>query len=217
MLAPTFRPGMLAEGISIAPVYDLAMQTLNLWPADRSWKVADIGGGRGDFARQLLSRFDAVTLVDCMTQSIDEAISCVGADLNLNWPLPDKSFDAVFSLEVIEHLENPRHFAREISRILRPGGYALITTPNQLSLASKACLLLRDQFSQFQDSCYPAHLTALVPQDVHRIFAEAGLMVERTIFTDSGKIPKTSFFWQMMPMMRGKWFSDNVGFLIRSH
>jgi 2-polyprenyl-3-methyl-5-hydroxy-6-metoxy-1,4-benzoquinol methylase len=67
-------------------------------------------------------------------------------NLNESLPYSDATFDAVVSLEVIEHLKNPRHFMREIERILKVSGRCLITTPNQISLASKLCLLLRDQF-----------------------------------------------------------------------
>ncbi|MHB8691901.1 MAG: class I SAM-dependent methyltransferase [Solirubrobacteraceae bacterium] len=44
---------------------------------------------------------------------------------------PDGSFDLIFSLSAIEHFGAPHQVAaaaREIGRVLRPGGYALITT-----------------------------------------------------------------------------------------
>jgi 2-polyprenyl-3-methyl-5-hydroxy-6-metoxy-1,4-benzoquinol methylase len=112
-------------------------------------------------------------------------------NLNESLPYSDATFDAVVSLEVIEHLKNPRHFMREIERILKVSGRCLITTPNQISLASKLCLLLRDQFQHFQDTCYPAHITALVPIDLQRIIVEAGLTVESLAYTDNGRIPGT--------------------------
>jgi SAM-dependent methyltransferase len=45
--------------------------------------------------------------------------------------LPDESFDAVFSLSSIEHFGSPAEIsqaAREIARVLRPGGYAFVVT-----------------------------------------------------------------------------------------
>ena len=45
-------------------------------------------------------------------------------------PGPTATFDAVFSIEGIEHLENRYLFLREAQRILRPGGVLVVTTPN---------------------------------------------------------------------------------------
>ncbi len=44
--------------------------------------------------------------------------------------LPDQSFDYVVSVEVIEHVEADDRFVSEISRVLKPGGIFLLTTPN---------------------------------------------------------------------------------------
>jgi SAM-dependent methyltransferase len=59
------------------------------------------------------------------------------ADLNAPFPWPDQSFDAAFSTEGIEHLENHFSFLREMCRILKPGGILVITTPNITALRSR--------------------------------------------------------------------------------
>jgi len=45
-------------------------------------------------------------------------------------PFADDTFDYVSSIEVIEHLSEPEQYLREIRRVLRPGGAAVITTPH---------------------------------------------------------------------------------------
>jgi SAM-dependent methyltransferase len=45
--------------------------------------------------------------------------------------IDDHSFDTVVSFQVIEHVRQDELFLREIYRILKPGGMALITTPNR--------------------------------------------------------------------------------------
>lgn len=44
--------------------------------------------------------------------------------------LPDNSFDTVVSFQVIEHIKKDELFLSEIHRILKPGGKAILSTPN---------------------------------------------------------------------------------------
>jgi SAM-dependent methyltransferase len=44
--------------------------------------------------------------------------------------LPDAAFDVVVSIEVLEHVEEDARFVSEVSRVLKPGGIFLMTTPN---------------------------------------------------------------------------------------
>lgn len=50
---------------------------------------------------------------------------------------PNESFDIVSSLECIEHVQNPTVLLAEIVRVLRPGGIAVISTPNKDITGSK--------------------------------------------------------------------------------
>jgi 2-polyprenyl-3-methyl-5-hydroxy-6-metoxy-1,4-benzoquinol methylase len=45
----------------------------------------------------------------------------------------DSSFDAIVSSDVIEHLQNPVDYLMEIKRILKPGGWAVISTPIRIT------------------------------------------------------------------------------------
>jgi ubiquinone/menaquinone biosynthesis C-methylase UbiE len=47
-------------------------------------------------------------------------------------PLEDASVDVVVTFETVEHIKNYKKFLSEIKRVLKPGGFAIISTPNDL-------------------------------------------------------------------------------------
>jgi 2-polyprenyl-3-methyl-5-hydroxy-6-metoxy-1,4-benzoquinol methylase len=207
------QPG---HGWSTMADYLAADRSVRSWKLPRDAEVIDVGGGAGNFTRIMLEHVDRATVLDCEERELGPRIRSVACDLNDRWPLESASADAIVTLEVIEHVENPRHFFREIARVLKPGGRMFLTTPNQLSLASRLCLMVKDQFQWFQDSCYPAHITALLPIDLHRIAREVGLAEGTVSYTDLGRIPFTHREWQNFTRaFRGKLFSDSVCFTCR--
>ena len=47
-------------------------------------------------------------------------------------PLPNETFETVLCFETLEHLADPETFVGELARVTKPGGVAVITTPNLL-------------------------------------------------------------------------------------
>jgi 2-polyprenyl-3-methyl-5-hydroxy-6-metoxy-1,4-benzoquinol methylase len=71
-------------------------------------------------------------------------------------PYGDASFDAVIFAEALEHLNfNPLPVAKELWRVLKPGGIAIVTTPNALRLGSRLRFLRgRNVFADLNDLCW---------------------------------------------------------------
>jgi len=220
---PSGRPApgkqiLMTGGTSSARIYQTVLSAFESSECPRGLAI-DVGCGRGDFSQLLKERFRQVIGID--THPFDGCWDAPGlsfqqADLNREAPacLLGEA-DACFAVEVIEHLENPRQFMRTLASLLKPGGWCFVSTPNQLSLSSKLCLVVRDCFRDFQDSCYPAHITALVAADLERICNEVGFVSPVVQYTNSGRLPGSAWYWQNILPLRGKWFSDNVVVMAR--
>lgn len=207
-------------GTSSAPVYRAFEQIL--LQHDLKGDILDFGAGTGHLTQKLqaLERFKSITAIDLMPRpvQIDESVKWLSWDLNHSINIPEQTFDIIVSAEVIEHLENPRMVAREWFRLLRPGGMLVFSTPNNESWRSLVALLLRGHFVAFSETCYPAHITALLRKDVERILNEAGFSMPSFVFTNVGNIPKfPQLQWQpfSVGLLKGLRYSDN--FLIITH
>jgi SAM-dependent methyltransferase len=56
-------------------------------------------------------------------------------------PFPDNYFDLIISRSVIEHLSDPARVFREFSRVLKPGGKVILSTPNKYDYISVIAML----------------------------------------------------------------------------
>lgn len=121
-----------------------------------SWVQGDlleVGCGEGRGIRQVLPGVKSYSAIDKIEAAIESLrkkfpeAALVAANLP---PLPyaDASFDSVISFQVIEHIENDVLFLKEIHRVLRPGGVALITTPNRLQSLSRNPWHVREYTAQ---------------------------------------------------------------------
>lgn len=180
--------------------------------------VMDFGAGSGEFAARLSAcgQFTHVSAADIADYSgcLSADVEWVYADLNEPLPIRGTLFDLIISVEVIEHLENPRRIAREWGRLLKPGGALIVTTPNVESWRSIISLIFRGHFVAFTGKSYPAHITALTRLDFSRLLTEAGFIDVRYFYSDYGVIPRvTSLSWQRLSggRLSGLRYSDNLG------
>lgn len=92
--------------------------------------VAEIGCGKGRFLKALK---DAVPDIRCAGVDLSPAmLGCLPPEIRgvpgllESVPLPDESFDVVFSVEAIEHSSNPASAVAEMVRLVKPGGWVVI-------------------------------------------------------------------------------------------
>jgi 2-polyprenyl-3-methyl-5-hydroxy-6-metoxy-1,4-benzoquinol methylase len=183
---------LVTGGTSLDAIYARVAKAL----ADRGCggTLLDVGCGHGSLWAWLQSRFTSYIGIDLIAYGrFPRGQRRVLADFQAaGIPLRSNCADAVVALEVIEHLENPRAFVRELTRLVRPGGWIAVTTPNQRSALSILTLIVRGRFAAFQDTDYPAHVTALLEVDLRRIASECGLEDVAVEFTSVGRMPLTA-------------------------
>lgn len=68
-------------------------------------------------------------IVQSMKERRSNIVNFVFGDMTKS-DLESESFDITVSVEVIEHVEEDEKFVSEISRVLKPGGVFILTTPN---------------------------------------------------------------------------------------
>lgn len=175
--------------------------------------LVDVGCGSGrlwPFVRAHFDRYVGVDVVRYDGFPAEGEFHALDLDRG-EAPLPDGAADVAAGVETIEHLENPRAFLRLLARLVRPGGWVIVTTPNQHSLLSKARFVLRGEHAAFTASSYPAHITALLAVDLRRMAAECGLVDVAVEYSGRGRLPATGAHWPA-PLSRAfpRALSDNL-------
>lgn len=128
-------------------------------------------------------RVDHVEITSRGKVLADVLIDIFNAELD-RWPYEDGRFEGVLICEVIEHLiRDPMWLLFEANRVLRPGGWLLITTPNCASYRSLERALLKLEnpqvFSRYNsaDPAEPPHVREYSVPELHRALEAAGFAV----------------------------------------
>jgi SAM-dependent methyltransferase len=132
---------------------------------DTGGMVLDCGSGRRDTVFANLVQLEIAPY---------ENVDVLGVNQML--PFADESFDAVLSLDVLEHVDDPFRAASEIRRVLKPGGVLYVDIP----------------FMQHEHG-YPDHYFNVTRRGLRRLFRD-GMTVEEHWVPNSGHPLYTLFF-----------------------
>lgn len=145
-----------------------------------SAQILELGSGSGAFARRLMDAGFHVTCCDITAENLKifGSVPFIEADFNSAFATQvEGTFDAVIAMEVIEHLENPWQFLRQIVKLVRPGGMIVISTPNIDTPRSLLSFTKYGTFKYFKDSDYGpgGHITPISQWQFLKIHERAGL------------------------------------------
>ena len=141
-------------------------------------KLLDIASGSGALSLRMQDAGFDVWSTDYVSENFKlDTENFIQADLNeVFTPLFPENFQAIIASEIIEHLENPRHFARQCFKLLASGGKMLLTTPNIENAGSKTAFIRSGSFLWFNEEDYinQGHITPLTQWQIKKSFEEAG-------------------------------------------
>lgn len=169
---------------------------LSLLADEKPGQVLDVPAGQGAMAAQLLKRgFQPVCLdINDANFKVPEA-KFIHADMNQPFPVESGRFDYVVCGDGIEHFENPRHAVREMARVLKTGGKALLSFPNMLNVEQRV-RLFNFGFSAHYKPNAPDHFNPLPYYEVHSVLVQNGFKV--SVLT-TNRIKKGS--WILFPLV----------------
>jgi SAM-dependent methyltransferase len=156
-------------------------------------KILDVGCGTGANL-EMLSNFGNAEGVDvspealtfCRSRGLDRVKLGQAEAL----PFPDQSFDLVTGLDVVEHLDDDSIGLKEMRRVLKPGGYALLFVPAFMFLWG-----VQDDVSN--------HRRRYTASTLRSVVKKAGFEIERISYAN------LTFF---MPILLGRVLMRATGF-----
>jgi len=180
---------------------------LGLFERDPGTRLLDCGCGDGELTAKVAETLDTENIfgIDVSPTNVVEArirgVKTFLGDLNRPFDFPDGFFDVVIANQVIEHIYDTDNFVREIYRVLKKGGYAVISTPNLASFHNILYLLAGRQpyWVNVSDEVYvhtwhptqptskarimgkPAHYRAFTFGALKELLEYYGFMVDRVV------------------------------------
>ena len=170
---------------------------------EKMWEFADLCGGYGRLSDEYLSRAKHATLFDYSKTELEQAqekyhgkLSTVAGDI-YEMPFSDGNFDAVMMIRATHHFEHLDRAMREIHRILKTDGVAVVEVANKKTLPKKIRYILRrskvNPYSLEPQKIDGYNIINYHPKYVEKVFKEAGFKIDKVLSVSnfrSGKLKK---------------------------
>ena len=166
-------------------------------------RALDLGSGPGAMADRLRRMGCDVLAADLSASGFQPDIPHVCVDFNqpdFASNLGRNVFGIVTAIEVIEHLEAPIGFLRNIGQLLAPSGVAILTTPNVDSLPARCKFFLSGKIRTMDEASEPTHISPVFFDLLCRQYLPlAGLRLRQHLLFPPGgfQLSRKSVAWVM--------------------
>lgn len=166
--------------------YQRALSLVEL--ADKS-SVLDIGCKKAHLLDILQEKnihcsYDGIDISESVIENLKEKKGSFHQhDIMQKMPFGDGSFDFIFCLEVVEHVENPTYVLSEFHRVLKKDGTLLLSVPNVYNWIAFASDILKLPARE-------GHIHSFTFRDMRTLLDFSGFKIEKRIGT-YGFLPYT--------------------------
>lgn len=153
--------------------------------------VLDVGCHGGTFTKVILGKVGGSKIygIDISNSAIKEAKNKIpDGDFRVGdvqkLPYNSKFFDAVFCLEVLEHVDSPEKVLAEIKRLLKKDGYAVILVPMDEMFFKLIWFLWTIYYPVWKH----AHVQSFTGNSLEKLIKENGLKIEKVKLFNLGML-----------------------------
>lgn len=179
-------------------------------------RVLEIGCGRGERTHLFVRagcNVTAIDIVDRRKPALTSGYDFVIAD-GKDLPFTDKTFDALVSFDVIEHIDEDEIFLRESFRVLKKGGLLVIGTPNRDRLSHKLRQFMGKKIVyplKIGEGCI--HLREYTMNELAELVKNIGFKITKKKYVWFGLIGFVGF--KKFPVFLNKWVHYLLVFAIK--
>ncbi len=179
-------------------------------------KILECGPSAGVFMKLLQDRgfknLHALDLVDVLICPDRSKVTFQEIDFNKDtFPYADKSFDGATAWGMIEHLENPYHFMREVHRVLKNDHYFLVAVPSMFHWWSRLIFFKAGMFPRWNRR--NNHISVFPRGVFEKIFLRY-FTLEKTLYTRPS-FWLNIFDWTSTYMPENEWFGNYVVYVLK--
>ncbi|WP_341751892.1 MULTISPECIES: bifunctional 2-polyprenyl-6-hydroxyphenol methylase/3-demethylubiquinol 3-O-methyltransferase UbiG [unclassified Candidatus Tisiphia] len=144
--------------------------------------ILDVGCGGGLITSALCKLNGTVTGIDALQSNIDIAMKHAEEEnLNIQYLKStaeelvysnSKQYDVVLCLEVMEHIDNPSDFVKNLANLVKPNGMIIISTINRTVKAYMLAILMAEYLLNWIPKKTHDHSKFLKPSEIYSMFSK---------------------------------------------